>query len=66
MVANGVSGAKQKMSELYAIYREEKPYAYRYGEEWEAMALMIDGGHKTPQEAFEAWLMEHRSRPFLP
>ncbi|CAK7012881.1 MAG: hypothetical protein DELT_03229 [Desulfovibrio sp.] len=44
-----------------AIYCEEKPYAYRYGEEWEAMALMIDGGHKTPQEAFEAWLMEHRS-----
>lgn len=29
---------------------------YRYGRPWAAMALMVDGGYPTPDEAMRAWL----------
>ena len=40
---------------LYILYRGDKPVAYRYGEEWVATQLYIDGGYPTEQEAREAW-----------
>ena len=44
------------MSEqLYTLYHGETPVAYRYGEEWVAMELLMEGGFKTEQEAREHW-----------
>lgn len=44
------------MSEqLYVEYRAGVPVAYRYGEEWVAMALLMEGGFKTEAEAREHW-----------
>lgn len=44
------------MSEsLYTEYRDGKPHAYRYGEEWVAMELLLEGGYPTEREAREAW-----------
>lgn len=31
---------------------------YRYGPEWQATALWVDGGYPTPEEAKIAWLRE--------
>lgn len=31
---------------------------YRYGPEWVAMQLMMEGGYRTPEEAKAAWLRE--------
>lgn len=33
-----------------------RPIAYRYGPSWQATALFMDGGYKTPEEAKLAWL----------
>ena len=41
--------------ELYIEYRNGVPVAYRYGEEWVAMELYMEGGYKTEAEAREAW-----------
>ena len=46
------------MTELYIKYRGDTPVAYRYGEEWEATRLMIDGGYKTAEEAIAAYEKE--------
>ena len=44
------------MSEqLYTLYRGETPVAYRYGEEWVATELFLEGGFKTEAEAREHW-----------
>ena len=44
------------MSEsMYIEYRDGKPHAYRYGEEWVAMELLLEGGYPTEREAREAW-----------
>ena len=40
---------------MYIKYRDGVPVAYRYGEEWVAMQLYMEGGYKTPEEAIEAW-----------
>lgn len=48
------------MAELYIEYRNGKPHAYRYGEEWEAMRLAMEGGYPTEQEAREAYERERR------
>lgn len=42
--------------QLYTEYRGDKPYAYRYGPEWVAMELYMEGGYKTPEEAKLRWL----------
>lgn len=42
--------------QLYTEYRGDKPHAYRYGPEWVAMQLYIEGGYKTPEEAKLRWL----------
>ena len=42
--------------QLYTKYRGETPVAYRYGPEWVAMELMMEGGYKTPEEAKLRWL----------
>ena len=42
---------------LYILYQGDKPIAYRYGEEWRAMQLMMDGGYKTPLTAWLAWVV---------
>lgn len=43
------------MPEMYVKYRDDKPVAYRYGEEIEATKLWVEGGYPTPEEAKEAW-----------
>lgn len=43
------------MAELYVKYRGNEPVAYRYGEEWEATRLLMEGGYKTAEEAMEAY-----------
>ena len=48
------------MAELYIEYRGDTPVAYRYGEEWEAMRLSMEGGYKTPEEAIAAYERERR------
>lgn len=40
---------------MYIEYRDGKPHAYRYGEEWVAMQLAMEGGYPTEREAREAW-----------
>lgn len=40
---------------MYIEYRDGKPHAYRYGEEWVAMELLLEGGYPTEREAREAW-----------
>ena len=40
---------------MYILYRGKKPVAYRYGPEWVAQQLLMEGGYKTPEEAKEAW-----------
>lgn len=42
--------------DLYTLYRNGKPYKYRFGEPWVAQQLLIDGGYDTPEEAKKAWL----------
>ena len=42
--------------QLYIEYRDGTPHAYRYGPEWVAMQLYMEGGYKTPEEAKLRWL----------
>lgn len=44
--------------QMYTEYRGGEPVAYRYGPEWVAMQLYMEGGFKTPEEAKAAWLRE--------
>ncbi len=46
------------MPEMYIKYRGEKPVAYRYGEEIEAVRLWVEGGYPTEEEAIAAWERE--------
>ena len=46
------------MAELYIEYRDGIPVAYRYGEEWVAQQLLMEGGYPTPEEAIAAWERE--------
>ena len=46
------------MLDMYIKYRDNKPYAYMYGDETVAMALYYGDGYKTPEEALEAWERE--------
>lgn len=48
------------MPEMYIEYRGDKPVAYRYGEEWVAMQLFMEGGYPTPEEAMAAYEREQR------
>ena len=50
--------------ELYVKYRGDKPVAYRYGPRWQATALWMDGGYKTPEEAKLAWLREYNREEY--
>ena len=47
------------MAEMYVKYRGDTPVAYRYGEEWEAQRLIMEGGYPTPEEAIAAWEREN-------
>ena len=51
------------MSELqmYVEYRGDTPVAYRYGEEWVAMQLLMEGGYPTAEEAIAAWERENNN-----
>jgi hypothetical protein len=40
---------------LYVEYRDGKPVAYRYGEPWVSMQLLVEGGFATEEEAREEW-----------
>ncbi len=42
--------------DLYTEYRNGKPVAYRFGEEWVAEQLYVDGGFKSVGEAVSDWL----------
>ena len=46
------------MAEMYVEYRGNTPVAYRYGEEWVAQQLLMEGGYPTPEEAIAAWERE--------
>lgn len=46
------------MPQLYTEYRNGEPCAYRYGDEWVAMQLMMEGGYPTPEDAIAAWEKE--------
>ena len=46
------------MPKLYVKYVDGEPYSYRYGEEWVAMQLLVDGGYPTEEEAIQAWERE--------
>lgn len=46
------------MLQLYTKYRDGVPVAYRYGDEWVAMQLYMEGGYPTPEEAIKAWEAE--------
>ena len=47
---------------LYTEYRDGEAVAYRYGPEWVAMQLYVEGGYPTPEEAKLAWLRELEGR----
>ena len=47
------------MPQMYIKLRNDIPIAYRYGEEWVATQLMIDGGYPTEEEAIAAWEKEN-------
>lgn len=51
------------MPEMYVKYRDGKPVAYRYGAEWVAMQLLMDGGYPTEEEAIAAWEREADREP---
>ena len=42
--------------QLYTEYRGGEPIAYRYGPDWVAMQLYMEGGYRTPEEAKLRWL----------
>ena len=43
---------------MHILECDGKPIAYRYGPEWKAMQLLLEGGYKTREEAIEAWEVE--------
>lgn len=49
------------MLQLYTKYRDGVPVAYRYGDEWVAMQLHMEGGYPTPEEAIKAWEAENKT-----
>lgn len=46
------------MPQMYVEYHGDTPVGYRYGEDWVAMQLYVEGGYPTPEEAIEAWERE--------
>lgn len=47
------------MLKMYIKETNGVPIAYRFGENYEAIALLIDGGYKTQEEAVLAWAREN-------
>ena len=45
---------------LYVEYIDDKPVRYRFGEEFEAEALFIEGGFSTPHRAYMAKMNERQ------
>ena len=50
------------MPQMYVEYHGDTPVAYRYGEEWVAMQLFMEGGYPTKEEAIAAWEREQNGR----
>ena len=50
------------MPEMYTLYRGDTPVAYRYGEEWAAEQLFMEGRYPTPEEAKAAWEKKYGNR----
>ena len=48
------------MASLFIEYRDGKPHAYRYGDDWVAMQLAMEGGYPTEEEAVLAWYREQK------
>jgi len=48
------------MPKLYVEYIDGKPHAYRYGEDWVAMQLYVEGGYPTEEDAIAAWEEEQK------
>lgn len=49
--------------QMYVKFEGDTPVAYAYGEEWVAMALMMDDiGYPTEEEAKLAWLSGHTEK----
>ena len=44
--------------QMYTLYHDDKPVAYRYGPSWKAQELLMEGGYATPEEALAAWQRE--------
>lgn len=53
-------GTEQPL-QMYIEYWDHVPVKYRYGPPWAAMALVVDGGYDTPEEAMEAWEKENNA-----
>lgn len=48
------------MPKLYIKYSGEKIVGYRFGDSSRAMALLVDGGYPTEEEAVLAWYRERK------
>lgn len=46
------------MPQMYTMLQDGKEVAYRYGEDWVAMELLLEGGYPTREEAMAAWERE--------
>ena len=46
------------MPQMYILYEDNEPKEYRYGEEWVAMQLFMEGGYPTKEAAMAAWERE--------
>ena len=56
-VVNGLPGRLLPEEQLKLFTKEfgDGRREYRYGPEWVAMQLMMEGGYATPEEAKRAW-----------
>ena len=51
-----------KIPKLYAKFSDGVPVAYRYGYEYEAMALVVDGGYETAEDAINAFYADYGNK----
>ena len=49
------------MPKLFVKYSGEEIVGYRFGDSSQAVALLVDGGYKTEEEAVLAWYKERKN-----
>lgn len=52
----------EEQLKLFTLDKDGHGKEYRYGPEWVAMQLYMEGGYPTPEEAKQAWLRDHEER----